>query len=165
MFLLHGKIGRDYGWEFSAFHRIRDFKEGTSFFELNVSFDKYKCDHNPKFETIFILFNFKIFEFTIYNLWHIEDCHSPYYKKPINEGACDADAPNYEKNNCEIAVFHSRKSFYDADIYWYAIHGDKIPEKFLRIGETPFFEYGGTHLEAIKALAEAGFEVVEGKEF
>ena len=66
-----------------------------------------------------------------------------------------------------IAVTHSRKTFYNGkDIYWYqlACHPSDVPMGFLNIPDTELYEYGGTHTEAIEALKQAGFQIIEGKE-
>jgi hypothetical protein len=70
MVLLYGSINKDYAWEFSAFHCLRDFSDGISLCELNISWDRYLGDHSPSFNIMCILFNFKIFEFNIHYKWH-----------------------------------------------------------------------------------------------
>lgn len=46
-----------------------------------------------------------------------------------------------------------------------AIGDDAVPSKFLRIPGTKYFEYGGTHEEALNDLTEAGFsDIIVGNE-
>ena len=65
-------------------------------------------------------------------------------------------------------ITHSRKKFYHGkDIHWYEILAEaaSIPPKFLRMPETNYFEYGGTHEDALKDLTDSGFnDIVEGDE-
>lgn len=56
--------------DFSGLHCLRDVKDGISFFEMKINLDLFKGDHNPKFEILFIIFSFKIFEIEIYNINH-----------------------------------------------------------------------------------------------
>lgn len=42
---------------------------------------------------------------------------------------------------------------------------DYIPSKFLEIPQTGYYEYGGTHEEALQELTNAGFsDIIEGDE-
>jgi len=71
-------------------------------------------------------------------------------------------------------VYHSRKKFYNGiDIYWYEfLFDDGTNMKciditvgyrhFLKVSSTKYYEFGGTHEDAIKVLIENGFSVVEG---
>lgn len=76
-------------------------------------------------------------------------------------------------------IFHPRKKFYGGkDIYWYEFIGmdldlvkvceydGHIPEKFLRVPETKYYEYGGSHAEAIADLTKTwrGSSIIEGDE-
>ena len=78
---------------------------------------------------------------------------------------------------CKITVIcHPRTKFYESKpIYWYRFEFDytgnketkdtKIPEKFLKLPDSPYWEYGGTHEEALKALTNAGItDIIEGVE-
>ena len=82
------------------------------------------------------------------------------------------------KNSVKV-VAHSRRNFYEGrPIYWYqfdcpgVVSVDKIaefnaliPTKFLRVPYTIYYEYGGTHEEAIAELTKEGFtDIVEGDE-
>lgn len=64
-------------------------------------------------------------------------------------------------------ITHSRTVFYHGKkIYWY-----EFPKwcriinytKFLRVLNTDFYEYGGTHQEALKDLRAGGFKIKKGK--
>jgi hypothetical protein len=76
-------------------------------------------------------------------------------------------------------ICRDRRNFYDGrPIYWYqfdcpgVVNVDKIdefnaliPTKFLRVPYTIYYEYGGTHEEAIDELTKEGFtDIVEGDE-
>jgi len=77
-------------------------------------------------------------------------------------------------NTSDITViYHSRKKFYDykRDIYWYEFTSDiskgdftsLIPGGFLNIPFTLYYEFGGSHEEALKNLTDNGFiDIVEG---
>ena len=81
----HNKIGRNYAWELELFYKFRDFKDGISFFDWSTTWDKYMGDHNPQFNIFLTLFNFKIFDFTVYNIWHIDNKNSPFYEEYLEE--------------------------------------------------------------------------------
>lgn len=70
-------------------------------------------------------------------------------------------------------ISHSRQKFYyNKPIYWYEfISGgsnvmlDSILGKFLRVPDAVYYEYGGTHVEAIKELTSAGItDIINGHE-
>ena len=66
-----------------------------------------------------------------------------------------------------LAVCHSRKKFYHGkDVYWYEFPECRIKyfSKFLQVPETIYYEYGGTHAEALKDLKREGFKITEGEE-
>lgn len=66
------------------------------------------------------------------------------------------------------ATYHSRRNFYNgAPVYWYSHQPYEMLLKppFLLVPGTSFYEFGGSHEEAIKALKSAGFDdIVEGNE-
>jgi hypothetical protein len=66
-----------------------------------------------------------------------------------------------------ISIYHSRKKFYGKLIYWYEFYVDKtvpIPPKFLQVPATIYYEYGGTHKEALKDLKASKFYIIKGEE-
>jgi hypothetical protein len=83
MFLFHGLIGtkdeiRDgqkfrYGWELVLFHKLRDWADGVTWFELVANTDKFVADHNPRFDFHLIVCNWTVFEFNVYNIHHSEE--------------------------------------------------------------------------------------------
>lgn len=73
MFWIGNKINDDYGWELSGFHLIRQFSDGMSLFEFTANWDKYLSDHTPRFDIMFVILNFKVFEFSIYYLHHRDE--------------------------------------------------------------------------------------------
>lgn len=65
----------------------------------------------------------------------------------------------------KIVICHSRHNFYNKPIWWYEFETDgEVPLKFLRVGNTKYFEYGGTHYEAMADLTKQSFDIIEGKE-
>ena len=65
-----GKINKNYGWDFSALHKYRDFSDGISFFEFDVTWDRFLSDHKPSFQFIISILNFKLIELEIYYVFH-----------------------------------------------------------------------------------------------
>ena len=65
-------------------------------------------------------------------------------------------------------IARPRRNFYEGrPIYWYQFDGDLslIPDKFLRVPYTIYYEFGGTHQEAIAELTKVGItDIVEGDE-
>ena len=68
-------------------------------------------------------------------------------------------------------IYHNRRNFYQGrPIYWYEFmskneedFADLIPEKFLNVPFTVYWEFGDSHEEAIKELKDAGItDIVEG---
>lgn len=85
LLFFHGKIGSNYGWELDLVSKLRPWSDGITAFNLNVEYDKYMCDHKPSFEIVLVVFNIKIVEFTIYNIWHVEHPQSPYHTQYLAE--------------------------------------------------------------------------------
>jgi hypothetical protein len=71
--LIDSLINKDFAWELSGLHNIRKFHDGVSWFEFSINSDWYKGDHNPQFNMMLIILNFKIFEFVIHNIHHVEN--------------------------------------------------------------------------------------------
>jgi hypothetical protein len=67
------KISKNYAVELSLLRKIRQFKDGISFFELITKLDLYRGDHNPRFEISLMVLNFMVFEFNLLNMNHVED--------------------------------------------------------------------------------------------
>jgi hypothetical protein len=67
-------------------------------------------------------------------------------------------------------VYHSRKKFYNGkNIYWYEFFGPWCPsiisDRFLNVDYTTYYEFGGSHEEAIKCLTDLGItDIVKGNE-
>lgn len=66
--LFDKKVSKQYAVEFSGLSQIRSFEDGIGFFNFDISFDYYYGDHNPQFNVIFEILNYKIFEFVVYNV-------------------------------------------------------------------------------------------------
>ena len=79
------KIGKNYAWELNTFYKYRDFSDGIDFFIVEITFDKYPNDHNPKFEIAIKILNLMIVDFDIYNIWHIDNPKSPYYEEHLKQ--------------------------------------------------------------------------------
>lgn len=67
------KITKNYAIDFGLLYKVREFKDGITFFELISNLDIYKADHNPKMSFRLIFFNVVIFDICIYNIHHIYD--------------------------------------------------------------------------------------------
>ena len=65
-----GKITDNYGFEITVFHKLREFSDGLSIFDLKINWDRYEADHSPKFEFFLMLFNYTILDMNIYYLHH-----------------------------------------------------------------------------------------------
>ncbi len=72
MIIRGDKIGNDYGWEITLFHKLRKFSDGVTFFEAKINWNRYKGDHSPRFEVHIILLNITLIEANIYYLHHRE---------------------------------------------------------------------------------------------
>jgi hypothetical protein len=72
MILLSKKISKNFAFEVSLLHKIRDSKDGITFFNANVNLDLFAADHCPKFDFIFIIMNIKILEIEVYNVNHVK---------------------------------------------------------------------------------------------
>jgi hypothetical protein len=158
----HGKLGDNYGWELELFRQYRAWKDGFTAFEWKANVDRYPNDHNPRFEFSLVLLNCLIYDFEIYNIWHIEHEQSPFYGSTVVETL--------------DAFYHSRRNFYNGkNIYWYRLFCDghpisagvehRVPQGFLRVDDTDYFEFGGELIEAKAVLKLAGFKsIMEGEE-
>jgi hypothetical protein len=74
-FVSFGSLGRNLFYEFQLFGLIRDFKDGITFFEVKINWDRYKSDHTPAFQieiTILNLYN----HFWLYQNNYTEDDNS-----------------------------------------------------------------------------------------
>ena len=67
------KLNKNYGWELAFFHRVRDFSDGITFFEWNITLDRYLADHTPRFTFELNILNYKIVEFGVYYLHHRDE--------------------------------------------------------------------------------------------
>lgn len=68
-----GKLGQNYAWELSLFHKFRSFSDGVTILETQTEIDWYKGDHNPQGTVALRVLNYTIFEFQIYNKNHVEE--------------------------------------------------------------------------------------------
>ena len=66
-------LDHEYFLEFTFFRKIRQFKDGITFFDFHINLDLYEADHNPKFDIFLMILNYKIFEFNIYTNTHYWD--------------------------------------------------------------------------------------------
>ena len=67
------KISKNYAFDYLLFHQYRWFEDGITFLDFECKFDKYECDHNPKFTLGLWVLNHTIFEFEVYNVNHLEE--------------------------------------------------------------------------------------------
>lgn len=73
MFFGGFRISKNYAFDYMLLHKFREYKDGITFLNVELNLDLYKGHHNPQFTFAFYFFNFTIFEFTIYNIHHIEE--------------------------------------------------------------------------------------------
>ena len=67
---ISGRISKDYGWEVTVFHKLRETSDGVVFFHGKINWDRYLADHSPRFEIHLVMFNYTIIEINIYYLHH-----------------------------------------------------------------------------------------------
>jgi hypothetical protein len=60
-------ITKKYALDFGLFYKVRNFKDGVTFFEFLFNLNLYKKDHNPQIRLNLIICNFIIFDITLYN--------------------------------------------------------------------------------------------------
>lgn len=65
-------ITKNYALDFGLFYKVRNFKDGLTFFELILNLNLYKADHNPQIRCALVIFNFTIFDITLYNKRHYD---------------------------------------------------------------------------------------------
>jgi len=65
-----GEINEDYGWEIALFHKLRNFSDGITFFEMKINWDRYLADHSPRFCIHIVIMNHTLLEMNIYYLHH-----------------------------------------------------------------------------------------------
>lgn len=63
-------ISKNYAWELSLINPIRSVEDGVTGLEVVLNYDRYKGDHNPKFEFKVTLLNVMLVEFNVYNRNH-----------------------------------------------------------------------------------------------
>ena len=78
---LHGKITKNYSWEIDLFQKWNMFSEEIDIVDFNIIWKRWYCDHNPQLNFYIRLFNFTVFDFTIYNIWHVDRSESPFYER------------------------------------------------------------------------------------
>jgi hypothetical protein len=62
----------EYALDFGLFYKVRNFKDGLTFFEFILNLDLYRADHNPQVRCALVIFNFTIFDITFYNVRHYD---------------------------------------------------------------------------------------------
>ena len=65
-------VTEQYALDFGLFYKVRNFKDGLTFFEFILNLDLYKADHNPQVRCALVIFNFTIFDITFYNVRHYD---------------------------------------------------------------------------------------------
>jgi len=67
-----GKLPFNLNWELVVFHKLREWRDGVSFFELKINLDRYdpleyiKFKYHPRLDIHFVALNYTIFEFEVY---------------------------------------------------------------------------------------------------
>ena len=74
-------------WELLLIHKLREFSDGITFFELKVNTDFYEdvnmhtASHNPQLIFNLVILNYTIFEFTIYSTFpQVEEEYQAKFK-------------------------------------------------------------------------------------
>ena len=70
MKIIGGAVTKNYNWELMLFHSLRRLTDGLTFFEFVINWDRFEADHSPQFHFYFVLFNFMLFELTVYYRYH-----------------------------------------------------------------------------------------------
>jgi len=70
MKLLNGTISKDYAWEIALFHKLREFSDGMTFFNMTTDWDRYLADHSPRFCVHVVILNYTLIEANIYYRHH-----------------------------------------------------------------------------------------------
>lgn len=65
-------LTKEYALDFGLFYKVRNFKDGITFFEFLFNLDLYKRDHNPQIRFNLVICNFTIFDITLYNVRHYD---------------------------------------------------------------------------------------------
>jgi len=65
-------VTEQYALDFGLFYKVRNFKDGLTFFEFIFNLDLYRADHNPQVRCALVIFNFTIFDITLYNVRHYD---------------------------------------------------------------------------------------------
>ena len=66
------KLSKNYAVDIALLYIVRSLKDGITFFELKADISWFKGDHNPKFEIMWVCFNFVILNLNVYNVHHTE---------------------------------------------------------------------------------------------
>ena len=83
-----GKVGDDYAWELDFLYKYRDFSDGIDFFE-----------------------------FSIYNIWHMDNEHSPYYSIHLQEEEDERREREETFNSSNKVWDHCRMEYEDGPDY------------------------------------------------
>lgn len=67
------KLTKNYAFELSTPSFYRGFDDGIDFFNLAITADWFRGDHNPMFQILFVIFNLKLIDLTIHNVNHVGD--------------------------------------------------------------------------------------------
>lgn len=85
------KLSKNYALELVLLDKIGKYKDWLGLISFACNSEYYKADHCPMFNCNFMLFNVNIFEFSIYNVNHIED--DVPSRKDIEEFFTDPNDP------------------------------------------------------------------------
>ncbi len=64
------KISDNYGWSLAGLYPLRTWRDGVTFFQFEISWDRFLADHKPSFLVKWEMCNFLIAEFEVYYLHH-----------------------------------------------------------------------------------------------
>lgn len=67
------KVLDNYYLDVCFLYKFRSYKDGITFFNLDIDLDLYKGDHNPKFKASLAILNYYLFDFVFYNINHYNE--------------------------------------------------------------------------------------------
>jgi hypothetical protein len=73
LFSQNFKVFNKYYLDVCFLYKSRKLKDGVIFFHCDANLDLYRGDHNPKFKVCCIIFNYYIFNFSIYNINNLNE--------------------------------------------------------------------------------------------
>jgi hypothetical protein len=67
------RLSENYGLDFQVFYHVRELRDGFTFLNFLVNWDRYLDDHKPSMEFEIVVCNWVIVRLEIYYLFHRDD--------------------------------------------------------------------------------------------